>query len=268
MNAPDTGADAGHAAGAGAAHDPPGQTRLRQLADEQAALRRVATLGAGVPGWPRCSARSPMSWATLSAPRRRSSPVLITRPGSAGSLRAFITVVGAYGRVSDQVPVGFQLPLRAGWDLGRGQPRCRGGPGQVAYRDALGTPRLPCPGGGVADRPLRQGRRGRVEEHIGPGRRRPTRVRNPVGGGPGRVAVRVDPAALRVASPGQVRRAVATTLRRRGVGGCAAQLAGEFGDHPDTAVARMSWALATIHAVYPAPSMAPTPILRPLAFAS
>src|SRR2546423_13182656 len=47
MNAPATGADVGHAADAGAAHDPPDQTRLRQVADEQAALRRVATLIAG-----------------------------------------------------------------------------------------------------------------------------------------------------------------------------------------------------------------------------
>jgi hypothetical protein len=52
-------------------------------------------------------------------------------------------------------------------------------------------------------------------------------------------------------SPGQVRRTVATTLRRLGVRGCAVQVAGEFGDHPDTAVARMSWALATIRTVYP-----------------
>ena len=69
-------------------------------------------------------------------------------------------------------------------------------------------------------------------------------------------------------SPGQIRRAVTTTLQRLGVRGCAAQVAGEFGDHPDTAVARMSWALATIHTVYPAPSMTPAPGLRPLAFAS
>jgi hypothetical protein len=47
-------------------------------------------------------------------------------------------------------------------------------------------------------------------------------------------------------SPDQIRRAVATTLRRVGVRGCAAQVAGEFGDHPDTAVARMSWALSAI----------------------
>ena len=69
-------------------------------------------------------------------------------------------------------------------------------------------------------------------------------------------------------SPDQVRRAVATTLRRLGVRGCAAQVAGEFGDHPDTAVARMSWALATIQTVYPAPPRIAAPDLRPLAFAS
>jgi hypothetical protein len=69
-------------------------------------------------------------------------------------------------------------------------------------------------------------------------------------------------------SPDQVRHAVATTLRRLGARGCAAQMAGEFGDHPDAAVARMIWALATIHTVDPAPAMTPTPDLRPLAFAS
>jgi len=59
-------------------------------------------------------------------------------------------------------------------------------------------------------------------------------------------------------TPDQVVRAVATTLRRLRIRGCAAQVAGEFGDHPDTAVARMAWALATIRTVYPAPSTAPT----------
>ena len=69
-------------------------------------------------------------------------------------------------------------------------------------------------------------------------------------------------------SPDQVRRAVATTLRRLGVRGCAAQVAGEFGDHPDTAVARMSWALATISTVYPMPSMTSVPGPRSRALAS
>jgi hypothetical protein len=69
-------------------------------------------------------------------------------------------------------------------------------------------------------------------------------------------------------SSGQVRRAVTTTLRRLGIGGCAARTAAEFGDHPDTAVARMCWALATIRAVYPPSSTTPAPSLRSLAFAS
>jgi hypothetical protein len=41
-------------------------------------------------------------------------------------------------------------------------------------------------------------------------------------------------------------------------------MAGEFGDHPDTAVARMSWALAAIRTVYPVQ----THTVRPLAVAS
>jgi hypothetical protein len=66
-------------------------------------------------------------------------------------------------------------------------------------------------------------------------------------------------------SPDQVRRVVATTLRRVGSRGCAAQTAGEFGDHPDTAVARMTWALATIRTVYPTTAARPP---RRLALAS
>jgi hypothetical protein len=69
-------------------------------------------------------------------------------------------------------------------------------------------------------------------------------------------------------SPDQIPPAVTTMLRRLGVRGCAAQVAGEFGDHPDTAVARMSRALATINGVYPVPSMTSAPGLRPLACAS
>jgi hypothetical protein len=50
---------------------------------------------------------------------------------------------------------------------------------------------------------------------------------------------------------GEIRTAVAATLRRMGVQGCAARVASEFGDHPETAVARMAWALAQIRATYP-----------------
>ena len=41
---------------------------------------------------------------------------------------------------------------------------------------------------------------------------------------------------------GQVRRAVAETVRAFGSRGCAARVAQEFGDHPEAAAARMRWA--------------------------
>jgi len=43
-------------------------------------------------------------------------------------------------------------------------------------------------------------------------------------------------------SPGQIRRAVAVALDVYGMAGCAGRVAQEFGDHPETAKARMSWA--------------------------
>jgi len=64
----------------------------------------------------------------------------------------------------------------------------------------------------------------------------------------------------------EVRRAVAASLRRFGIRGCATQVAGEFGDHPETAVGRMRWALETVRTVYPAHTR-PAPRLR-LALAS
>jgi hypothetical protein len=43
--------------------------------------------------------------------------------------------------------------------------------------------------------------------------------------------------------------AVAQVLRRDGAGECAARMAYEFGEHPDTAVRRMRWARRTIRRV-------------------
>jgi hypothetical protein len=68
--------------------------------------------------------------------------------------------------------------------------------------------------------------------------------------------------------PDDVRRTVSATLRRLGIRGCAAQVAGEFGDHPDVAVARMTWALATVSTVYPVSAPAPASPIQPLALAS
>jgi hypothetical protein len=62
----------------------------------------------------------------------------------------------------------------------------------------------------------------------------------------------VQPSELPTAD--EVRHAVAATLRRWRISGCVAQVAAEFGDHPETAVARMSWALATVRAAYAGPS--------------
>jgi hypothetical protein len=43
---------------------------------------------------------------------------------------------------------------------------------------------------------------------------------------------------------------VTATMRRLGARACAAMLAGEFGEHPECAAARMTWALETVHRAY------------------
>lgn len=48
-------------------------------------------------------------------------------------------------------------------------------------------------------------------------------------------------------TPSQVAMAVLASLRARGgATGCAAAVAAEYGEHPETAVARMRWALALV----------------------
>jgi hypothetical protein len=47
-----------------------------------------------------------------------------------------------------------------------------------------------------------------------------------------------------------VRTAVTGTLRLIGVQGCVARVATEFGDHPETAITRMRWALRMIRHAY------------------
>jgi hypothetical protein len=50
-----------------------------------------------------------------------------------------------------------------------------------------------------------------------------------------------------------VHRAITETIVRFGTDACAALVAGEFGDHPDAAVDRMTWARQTVRASYPSP---------------
>jgi hypothetical protein len=57
-------------------------------------------------------------------------------------------------------------------------------------------------------------------------------------------------------SAGQVRQAVAAAMRAYGGRGCAERVAQEFGDHPETAVARMRWACGVVGEVFTAPGPA------------
>jgi len=47
-------------------------------------------------------------------------------------------------------------------------------------------------------------------------------------------------------STAQVRQAIVTATMAFGPAGCAAQVAQEYGDHPETAAARMCWARAAV----------------------
>jgi hypothetical protein len=53
-------------------------------------------------------------------------------------------------------------------------------------------------------------------------------------------------------SAGQARAAAAAALRAYGRRGCAERVAQEFGDHPETAVARMRWARGVAGGVFAA----------------
>jgi hypothetical protein len=52
---------------------------------------------------------------------------------------------------------------------------------------------------------------------------------------------------------GQIRGAIAAAVRAYGGQGCAQRVAQEFGDHPETAVARMRWARAVADEVFASP---------------
>jgi hypothetical protein len=54
-------------------------------------------------------------------------------------------------------------------------------------------------------------------------------------------------------SAGQVLKAVAAAVRAYGGHGCAERVAQEFGDHPETAVARMRWVRGVVGEVFATP---------------
>ncbi|HEY2489005.1 MAG TPA: GAF domain-containing sensor histidine kinase [Streptosporangiaceae bacterium] len=118
MNAPGTGADLGHASDAGAGDDPPGQTQLRQLADEQAALRRVATLVArGI---------DPAEiFLVVAEEIRRLLGVCSARIARFDPDGTSMVVMGGVGEVQGGSPVGTRVRLHSGmaaaevWRTGR-----------------------------------------------------------------------------------------------------------------------------------------------------
>ena len=125
MNAPDTGAGVGHPVGARVGRGPPDRTRLRQFADEQAALRRVATLVArGARPARVFSAVADELAQLIGAEASFVSCVELSsghRPGPAGGTagkpgepEGTFVVEASCGCTRDEVPVGFCSRLLPG----------------------------------------------------------------------------------------------------------------------------------------------------------
>ena len=126
MRTPDAESGEGRTADAGPGRDQPDDDRPRRLADEQAALRRVATLVAGGArptevftavadelGRLIGAEATFVSRVNLSGADSPGVPV----PGASGEREepeGYITVVGSYGRIRDEVPVGFRVKLTPG----------------------------------------------------------------------------------------------------------------------------------------------------------
>jgi signal transduction histidine kinase len=115
MNAPGTPPGEGQAAA-----ETGGDERLRELAEEQAALRRVATLVAkgAQPAEVFTAVADELSH-LISAEasfvsRVDQTPGEPEEPREHGETEGHITVVASYGRVSDRVPAGFRLKLLPG----------------------------------------------------------------------------------------------------------------------------------------------------------
>ncbi len=167
MSARDTRPGVGQATGAGPGRDPPDRARLRELADEDAALRRVAALVAsGARPDEVFSAVAGELGRLIGAEATFVSSVDLSsacRPGASAvgpsaetaEPEGYMTVLGSYGRVSDEVPVGFgvkldrgmvtTLALRTGCPARINGQRLATGPfgaiaGRLGLRAAVATP--------------------------------------------------------------------------------------------------------------------------------
>ncbi|MDQ1745611.1 MAG: hypothetical protein QOE23_3950, partial [Pseudonocardiales bacterium] len=105
MNAPHTGAGLGHAAEAAAVHHLHDQTRLGQLVEEQAALRRVATLVAG-------GALPADVFTAVAEEIRQLFGADNAGVGRFESDGASVEIVSSVGKDPVKLSVGMRLPLR------------------------------------------------------------------------------------------------------------------------------------------------------------
>jgi signal transduction histidine kinase len=167
VSTPDTRPGVGHAAGAGPGRDPPDRARLRELAHEQGAVRRVATLVAsGARPDEVFTAIADELGRLIGAEATLVSSVDLSSACRPGGSRAdpsaervepegYTTVLGSYGRASGEVPVGVRLKLDPGMmttvALRTGRParingeRLATGPfgaivGRLGVRAAVATP--------------------------------------------------------------------------------------------------------------------------------
>jgi signal transduction histidine kinase len=157
----------GETADAGPDRDQPDEARPRQFADEQPALRRVATLVAAGAGPAEVFSAVADELGQLIGVESTlvsridqlgaSSPeAAVADPsGERAEPEKYVTVVGAYGRIRDEVPVGFRVKLSPGsvmtTALRTGRParitgeRLAQGPfgaiaGRLGLRAAVATP--------------------------------------------------------------------------------------------------------------------------------
>jgi signal transduction histidine kinase len=167
VSTPGAGTGVGSTADAVPGRDQPDGARPRQLADEQAALRRVATLvAAGARPAEVFSAVADELGQLIGVEATFVSRVdllgavppgadVADPSGERAEPEGYVTVVGSYGRISDEVPVGFRVKLSPGMvmtiALRTGRParingeRLAKGPfgaivGRLGLRAAVATP--------------------------------------------------------------------------------------------------------------------------------
>jgi GAF domain-containing protein len=167
VSTPDAGTGVGGTADAGPGRDQPDEARPHQFADEQPALRRVATLVAAGAGPAEVfSAVADELGQLIGVESTLVSRIDLLGAGPPGAAVAdpsgecaepeeYVTVVGVYGRVRDEVPLGFRVKLSPGMvmttALRTGRParltgeRLAQGPfgaivGKLGLRAAVATP--------------------------------------------------------------------------------------------------------------------------------